>query len=217
MFSQRNFRTSWECAEWEVWAFPLCSGAGREGRKEQVSDGTRGREKGPGGRKRDRGPLPRGSCHGAAAPPQPPTAQRLPAGTAWGSRGQPPALLCTMPSCGFQNNSPLSAQVWPLGYCSPRRPVLPCPRVRRGLSCCQPLGATPLIRGLVSTQGPPPLGEPQASESISVGLKSFVFSSLGAEGGNVSRRCLPQLPKGSEPSWVPRALLLGTVRVLRDP
>ena len=34
---------------------------------------------------------------------------------------------------------------------------------------------------------------------------------------NVSHRCLLQLPKGPEPTQTPRALLLGTVRVLRDP
>lgn len=212
VFSQRSFWTSWERTGWEVRAFPPRGGAGREGRKE-----TGERQTGVRGEGLDRGPLPRGLLSQGSGPPQPPTARCPPAGTARGAQGQPLALLCTVSSCGFQKDSPLSAQFGPLGCPSPRRTALPRPRGRQGLNWCQPLGASPVIRGLGSTEGPPSLGEPQVSESISVGLRSLVFSSLGAEGGNVSHRCLLQLPKGPEPTQVPRALLLGTVRVLRDP
>lgn len=171
-----------------------------------------GQEAGPAGGRRDRGPLSRVLLSQDSGPPQRPTARRPPAGTARGARGQPPALLCTV-SCSFQD-APSSAQVGPLGCLSPWKPVLPRPRGRQGLKWRQPLGATPVIRGPVSTEGPPSLG-PRGSESISVGLKSLVFSSLGEEGGNISHCCLLQLPKGSEPTRAPRALLLGTVRVLR--
>lgn len=144
----------------------------------------RGQEAGPAGRRRtkggrrDRGPLSRVLLSQDSGPPQRPTAWRPPAGTARGARGQPPALLCTVSSCGFQD-APSSAQVGPLGCLSPWKPVLPRPRGRQGLEWRQPLGATPIIRGPVSTEGPPSLGEPEAASPSQLGSKALSFPAWG--------------------------------------